>query len=118
MIDPVFGPVATAAAAALGPGGRLVNIGGTAGDSAEFSSAVLRGRSIAILGYTNNALSPTQRADALRSVLAAMEQSPSSYGLSASRPASAIALGHGALEPRPRRPGVLAPRVGGNGPSP
>jgi NADPH:quinone reductase-like Zn-dependent oxidoreductase len=76
VIDPVFGPVATAAAAALGPGGRLVNIGGTAGDSAEFSSAVLRGRSMAILGYTNNALSPTQRADALRSVLAVMDAKP------------------------------------------
>ena len=69
VIDPVFGPTATAAAAALGPGGRLVNIGGTAGDSAAFSSAVLRGRTIGILGYTNNALTPEQRADALRSVL-------------------------------------------------
>ena len=76
VVDPVFGPVATAAAAALGPGGRLVNIGGTAGDSAEFSSAVLRGRSIAILGYTNNALSPSQRADALRSVLGVMGAKP------------------------------------------
>ncbi len=76
VIDPVFGPVATAAATALGPGGRLVNIGGTAGDAAEFSSAVLRGRSIAILGYTNNALSPTQRADALTSVLGVMGARP------------------------------------------
>ncbi|WP_344805661.1 quinone oxidoreductase family protein [Microlunatus ginsengisoli] len=76
VIDPVFGPAATAAAAALGPGGRLVNLGGSAHDVAEFSSAVLRGRTIAILGYTNNALSAEQRADALRSVLDVVARRP------------------------------------------
>jgi NADPH:quinone reductase-like Zn-dependent oxidoreductase len=69
VIDPVFGEPAAAAADALGPGGRLVNLGGAAGDRADFSSATLRGRSIAILGYTNNAITPAQRADALASVL-------------------------------------------------
>jgi hypothetical protein len=48
----------------------LVNIGGAAHDRAEFSSATLRGRSIDILGYTNNAISGEQRADALTQVLA------------------------------------------------
>ena len=51
-------------------GGRLVNLGGAAGDAADFSSAALRGRSIGVLGYTNNALSATQRAEALTSVAA------------------------------------------------
>ena len=69
VIDPVFGEPAAAAAMALGPGGRLVNLGGAAHDRAEFSSAALRGRSIDILGYTNNAISAEQRADALSQVL-------------------------------------------------
>jgi NADPH:quinone reductase-like Zn-dependent oxidoreductase len=70
VVDPVFGPAATAASRVLAPGGRLVNLGGAAGDSAEFSSAVLRSRSADVLGYTNNALTPAQRADALGAVLA------------------------------------------------
>ena len=43
VIDPVFGEPAAAAALALGPGGRLVNLGGSAHDLADFSSAALRG---------------------------------------------------------------------------
>jgi NADPH:quinone reductase-like Zn-dependent oxidoreductase len=71
VIDPVFGEPAAAAAMALGPWGRLVNIGAAAtNDIAEFSSAALRGRSIGILGYTNNAISADQRAEALTNVLA------------------------------------------------
>ena len=69
VIDPVFGEPAAAAALALGPGGRLVNLGGSAHDLADFSSAALRGRSLSILGYTNNAISAEQRAEALTSVL-------------------------------------------------
>ena len=74
VIDPVFGEPAAAALLALGPGGRLVNLGGSAGDLAEFSSAVLRGRSISVLGYTNNAISAGQRADALTEVLRLAER--------------------------------------------
>lgn len=70
VIDPVFGVAATAACRALGTGGRLVNLGGAADDAAEFSSAVLRSRSIEVLGYTNNALEPGQRAAAVRAVVA------------------------------------------------
>ena len=70
VIDPVFGEPAAAAALALGPGGRLVNLGGAAHDRAEFSSATLRSSMIDILGYTNNAISAEQRADALTQVLA------------------------------------------------
>ena len=70
VLDPVFGVSATAASRVLAPGGRLVNLGGASGDRAEFSSAVLRSRSVDILGYTNNSLTADQRADALRAVLA------------------------------------------------
>ncbi|MCW2507824.1 MAG: Zn-dependent oxidoreductase, NADPH:quinone reductase [Modestobacter sp.] len=69
VVDPVFGTAATAASRVLAPGGRLVNLGGASGDSAEFSSAVLRGRSADVLGYTNNALTLAQRAAAVEAVL-------------------------------------------------
>ena len=49
----------------LAPGGRLVNLGGASGDVAEFSSAVLRSRTLQILGYTNNALTPSSARAAL-----------------------------------------------------
>lgn len=68
VIDPVFGPAATAACRVLAEHGRLVNLGGAGGDTAQFSSAVLRSRSASVLGYTNNALSPEQRAEALTAV--------------------------------------------------
>jgi NADPH:quinone reductase-like Zn-dependent oxidoreductase len=70
VVDPVFGPLATAACVALAAGGRLVNLGGLGGDDAQFSSAALRGRSASVLGYTNNAITPAQRAEALSKVLA------------------------------------------------
>ena len=70
VVDPVFGPVATAASRVLAPGGRLVNLGSAAGDTAELSSAVLRSRGASVLGYTNNALTAGQRAAALQAVLA------------------------------------------------
>lgn len=70
VIDPVFGEPAAAAVEALASGGRLVNIGGAAGDRIDISSATLRGRTLSVLGYTNNAITPTQRASALAAVLA------------------------------------------------
>jgi NADPH:quinone reductase-like Zn-dependent oxidoreductase len=69
ILDPVFGVPATAAARELAVGGRLVNLGGASGDTAEFSSASLRSKTAAVLGYTNNALSARQRRDAVDSVL-------------------------------------------------
>jgi NADPH:quinone reductase-like Zn-dependent oxidoreductase len=68
VIDPVFGTTATAAALVLGDGGRLVNIGSAGGDHATFSSAVLRSRSIEVLGYTNNSLTGQQRRAAVTDV--------------------------------------------------
>jgi NADPH:quinone reductase-like Zn-dependent oxidoreductase len=69
VVDPVFGRAAGAASRALAPGGRLVNLGGASGDVAEFSSSVVRSRNASILGYTNNALTPAQRAEALEAVV-------------------------------------------------
>ena len=70
VLDPVFGVAAAAAARVLADGGRLVNLGSAGGDAATLSSAVLRSRSLSVLGYTNNALQPAQRAQALTAVLA------------------------------------------------
>jgi NADPH:quinone reductase-like Zn-dependent oxidoreductase len=69
VLDPVWGHAATAASSALAGGGRLVNLGGGAGDEAAFQSSVLRSRTAAVLGYTNNALTPDQRASAIATVL-------------------------------------------------
>jgi len=69
VVDPVFGAAATAASRVLADGGRLVNLGGASGDEATFSSAVLRSRSVSVLGYTNNSLTSEQRRDALTAVL-------------------------------------------------
>ena len=70
VIDPVFGWVAAAATRVMTPHGRLVNLGGSAADAASLSSAVIRGKSLSVLGYTNNALTPQQRAEALTEVMA------------------------------------------------
>ena len=68
VVDPVFGAAATAASRVLADRGRLVNLGGASGDLAEFSSAVLRSRIADVLGYTNAALTPDQRRQALEAV--------------------------------------------------
>jgi NADPH:quinone reductase-like Zn-dependent oxidoreductase len=70
VVDTIFGIAATAASRVLAPFGRLVNIGGLAGDTAEFSSAVLRSRTASVLGYTNALLSADQRGAALDAVFA------------------------------------------------
>jgi NADPH:quinone reductase-like Zn-dependent oxidoreductase len=69
VVDPVWGPPAEAALAVLSPGGRLVNLGSSAAATAGLGSAVLRSGTLAVLGYTNNALSAGQRAGALREIL-------------------------------------------------
>jgi NADPH:quinone reductase-like Zn-dependent oxidoreductase len=70
VLDPVWGVAATAACRALSDSGRLVNLGGSSGDGAVLSSAVLRSHSESVLGYTNNAITPAQRRDAITTVLA------------------------------------------------
>jgi NADPH:quinone reductase len=68
VLDPLFGVPAAAALRTLRPGGVLVNLGSSAGETAPFDSATLRSGSLHVLGYTNNNLTVEQRAQALRVV--------------------------------------------------
>jgi NADPH:quinone reductase-like Zn-dependent oxidoreductase len=70
VVDMTFGVAATAVSRMLAPFGRLVNVGGLSGDTAEFSSAGLRSRSASVLGYTNALLTADQRRGALDAVFA------------------------------------------------
>jgi NADPH:quinone reductase-like Zn-dependent oxidoreductase len=69
VIDPLCGLPASAALRVLGPDGRLVNLGGSAGETATFASAGLRSKAAAILGYTNNAVTTELKAQALADLL-------------------------------------------------
>ena len=69
VLDPLFGVPAAAALRALRPHGRLVNLGSSAGETAPMDSSTLRSRSLQVLGYTNNELTPEQRRDALTRVV-------------------------------------------------
>jgi NADPH:quinone reductase-like Zn-dependent oxidoreductase len=53
ILDPVWGEPAAAALQAANRGGRLVQIGQSAGPEALISSAAVRGRVLEILGHTN-----------------------------------------------------------------
>jgi NADPH:quinone reductase len=68
VIDPLYGAPAAAAARALCPHGRLVNLGGSASETCPIDSSTLRSRSLRLLGYTNNALTREQRAAAVTTV--------------------------------------------------
>jgi NADPH:quinone reductase-like Zn-dependent oxidoreductase len=69
VLDPVWGHPAEAAMRVLSPSGRLVNLGSSAGPLASFSSASVRSSVQSVLGYTNNALSYQQKADAFGEIL-------------------------------------------------
>jgi NADPH:quinone reductase-like Zn-dependent oxidoreductase len=69
VLDPVWGVAASAATRNLANKGRLVNLGGASGDEAGLESSVLRSRSASVLGYTNNALTPDERREAITVVL-------------------------------------------------
>ncbi|MFD9704457.1 zinc-binding alcohol dehydrogenase family protein [Lentzea sp. NPDC059081] len=68
LLDPLFGAPAAAAAQALRPGGRWVNLGGSAGETCPVSSSLLRSRSLRLSGYTNNELTAQQRAEAITTI--------------------------------------------------
>ncbi|ADB52458.1 quinone oxidoreductase family protein [Conexibacter woesei] len=53
VIDPLWGEPAVAALGALGDGGRLIQIGQSAGATATFPSAIVRGKLAEIRGHTN-----------------------------------------------------------------
>jgi NADPH:quinone reductase-like Zn-dependent oxidoreductase len=65
VLDPLYGAPAAAAARALRPHGRLVNLGSSASETCPIDSSTLRSRSLRLLGYTNNALTREQRAAAV-----------------------------------------------------
>lgn len=69
VLDPLWGRPAQAALRVLSVGGRLVNLGSSAGQEASLSSATLRSGMHSVLGYTNNALSPEQKAGTLALIL-------------------------------------------------
>jgi NADPH:quinone reductase-like Zn-dependent oxidoreductase len=68
VLDPIFGPTATAASKALRPGGRLVNLGSASSEVATFDSATIRSRRLKIVGYTNTGLTPAEIAAALGAI--------------------------------------------------
>ena len=68
VVDPLFGQPAAAALRTLRPGGRLVNLGSSAGETAPFDSATLRSGTLSVLGYTNNDLTAEERATAIRTI--------------------------------------------------
>jgi NADPH:quinone reductase-like Zn-dependent oxidoreductase len=70
VVDPLGGVPGTAAVLTLGDGGRLVNLGSSAGAALEVDSATLRSRSASVLGYTNNALTDERRREVFATVLA------------------------------------------------
>ncbi|MEV6824429.1 zinc-binding dehydrogenase [Amycolatopsis sp. NPDC051102] len=69
VLDPVCGVPAAAALRTLRPGGRLVNLGSAGGEEFAVPSALLRSRSLRILGYTNNELTADERREALLKVV-------------------------------------------------
>lgn len=68
VLDPLFGAPAAAALRTLRPDGRMVHLGSSAGSTSPLDSATLRGKGLRLLGYTNNALTPDQRADSVTTV--------------------------------------------------
>ncbi|WP_182525850.1 quinone oxidoreductase family protein [Nocardioides dongkuii] len=68
VLDPLCGVPASAALLCLAPRGRLVNLGGSAGDAATFSSAHLRSGARRVIGYTNNDLSAAERHAAMAAI--------------------------------------------------
>ncbi|GAA4558320.1 quinone oxidoreductase family protein [Pseudonocardia xishanensis] len=74
VVDPLYGVPAAAAAGALRPEGRLVNLGGSAGETSPLDSSTIRSRSLRILGYTNNALTADQRRAAIGEVAEAVRR--------------------------------------------
>ncbi|MGN6188264.1 MAG: quinone oxidoreductase family protein [Conexibacter sp.] len=67
--DPLWGAPAAAAVEALGLGGRLVQLGQSAGAQATLSSASIRGRHLSVLGYLNFLVPADARRDAYRTLV-------------------------------------------------
>ena len=65
VVDPLWGVPAEAAVQSMAFGGRLVQLGRSAGESATFDSAAIRGRCLQILGHTNFANTREEKSAAL-----------------------------------------------------
>ena len=66
--DPLWGAPAAAAVEALAVGGRLVQLGQSAGAEATLASASIRGRHLNVLGYLNFLVPPDVRRAAYRAL--------------------------------------------------
>ena len=69
VVDPLAGVPGTAAVLVLADGGRLVNLGSSAGPTLVVDSAAIRSRSASVLGHTNNALTDARRRAVFATVL-------------------------------------------------
>lgn len=67
--DPLWGAPAAAAVDALGVGGRLVQLGQSAGAEATLPSAAIRGRRVDIRGHVNFLAPPELRREAYRTLV-------------------------------------------------
>jgi NADPH2:quinone reductase len=66
VFDPLWGDPAAAAVEAARPGATVVNLGQSAGPTAELASAAVRFKSLSILGHTNFAVPPDDLAEHYR----------------------------------------------------
>lgn len=66
VFDPIWGEPAVAAMQAAAPGATIVNLGQSAGATAELASATVRFKSLSILGHTNFAVPPDELAEHYR----------------------------------------------------
>ena len=66
VFDPVWGEPAAAAVEAAAPRATIVNLGQSAGATAELSSAAVRFKNLSILGHTNFAVPPQELAEHYR----------------------------------------------------
>lgn len=66
VFDPVWGEPAAAAIEASAPRATIVNLGQSAGATAELASAAVRFKSLSIFGHTNFAVPPNELADHYR----------------------------------------------------
>jgi NADPH:quinone reductase len=61
IVDPLWGEPARVVTEAAAPNARIVQMGQSAGPDATLASAVVRGKQLSILGYTNFQLTPDER---------------------------------------------------------
>jgi len=63
VFDPLWGEPATAAVQAAAPRATIVNLGQSAGPTAELPSGAIRGKNLSLLGHTNFAAPPAALAE-------------------------------------------------------